>query len=472
MDASAPSGEKKASFKNPKRFLASLDAETTARVIASAADIALVIEKGVIKDIAIGNAELSGDGFDAGWRGKRWVDTVAQDSRGKVADLLVAATGENARWREVNHVSPNGRELPVQYIAVATGADDRIVALGRELRSISKLQQRLVDAHQNAEREYDRLRDAEARYRMLFDVVSEAVLIVEAETFRIMDANRAAGAMLNRRTDQLAGADFYTLFKKAARGPIETAIMQARASGATRYCAAAVVGAGQCDLSISAFRHGSKIELIVAVSVNGAGANASARSSTAEAFSVLEELPDALVVTDEAARILVANKSFFAMAHLTDDAEAGGLMVSEFVGRSSTDFNVLLSNLRNYGVVRNFSTVFRDRIGVEDLVEVSAVATSAGDAKRFAFSIRSVAKRLDRDQKAKEELPSSPDQLTGLVGKMPLKEIVRESADIIERLCIEAALEMTGDNRASAAEMLGLSRQGLYSKLKRFDIDL
>jgi DNA-binding protein Fis len=29
---------------------------------------------------------------------------------------------------------------------------------------------------------------------------------------------------------------------------------------------------------------------------------------------------------------------------------------------------------------------------------------------------------------------------------------------------------MTGDNRASAAEMLGLSRQSLYAKLHRFGL--
>ena len=54
---------------------------------------------------------------------------------------------------------------------------------------------------------------------------------------------------------------------------------------------------------------------------------------------------------------------------------------------------------------------------------------------------------------------------------MPLKDIVRDSTTLIERLCIEAALKLTDDNRASAAEILGLSRQGLYSKLKRFGID-
>jgi DNA-binding NtrC family response regulator len=37
-------------------------------------------------------------------------------------------------------------------------------------------------------------------------------------------------------------------------------------------------------------------------------------------------------------------------------------------------------------------------------------------------------------------------------------------------MCIEAALRMTGDNRASAAEMLGLSRQSFYMKLHRYGI--
>jgi len=47
---------------------------------------------------------------------------------------------------------------------------------------------------------------------------------------------------------------------------------------------------------------------------------------------------------------------------------------------------------------------------------------------------------------------------------------VRESTDVIEALCIEAALKLTGNNRASAAEMLGLSRQSLYTKLNRYGI--
>ncbi|MEM6733587.1 MAG: helix-turn-helix domain-containing protein, partial [Myxococcota bacterium] len=71
---------------------------------------------------------------------------------------------------------------------------------------------------------------------------------------------------------------------------------------------------------------------------------------------------------------------------------------------------------------------------------------------------------------ATNDLPQSVQQLTGLVGRVSLKEIVRETTDVIERLCIEAALEVSGGNRASAAQILGLSRQSLYSKLRRHSI--
>jgi len=47
---------------------------------------------------------------------------------------------------------------------------------------------------------------------------------------------------------------------------------------------------------------------------------------------------------------------------------------------------------------------------------------------------------------------------------------VRETVEITERMCIEASLRLTGDNRAAAAQMLGLSRQSLYDKLRRYDL--
>jgi transcriptional regulator PpsR len=103
-------------------------------------------------------------------------------------------------------------------------------------------------------------------------------------------------------------------------------------------------------------------------------------------------------------------------------------------------------------------------------VEISAVAIGNGGLPCFGFAIRNIGPRLDVQPQAARAMPRSVEQLTELIGRVPLKELVRESTDVIEKLCIEAALELTGDNRASAAEMLGLSRQSLYVKLRRYGL--
>ena len=54
---------------------------------------------------------------------------------------------------------------------------------------------------------------------------------------------------------------------------------------------------------------------------------------------------------------------------------------------------------------------------------------------------------------------------------MTLREIVQETVSSVERNCVETALELAKGNRTAAAEMLGVSRQSLYSKLSRYALD-
>jgi DNA-binding NtrC family response regulator len=90
----------------------------------------------------------------------------------------------------------------------------------------------------------------------------------------------------------------------------------------------------------------------------------------------------------------------------------------------------------------------------------------------LGFTIRDISLRLGVEAKSNNDVFRSKGQMTELVGRVPLKDIVSETTDLIEQMCIEAALELTGDNRSSAAEMLGLSRQSLYVKLRRFGINV
>ena len=102
-------------------------------------------------------------------------------------------------------------------------------------------------------------------------------------------------------------------------------------------------------------------------------------------------------------------------------------------------------------------------------IEISAVKLPSA-SPRMALFIRDIARRVTTEHPMSQHLPGSIEQITRRVGQVPLKELVRESTDVIEALCIQAALELTQDNRASAAELLGLSRQSLYTKLRKYSI--
>jgi transcriptional regulator with GAF, ATPase, and Fis domain len=45
--------------------------------------------------------------------------------------------------------------------------------------------------------------------------------------------------------------------------------------------------------------------------------------------------------------------------------------------------------------------------------------------------------------------------------------LVRETTEVSERMCIDAALKLAPDNHATAAELLGLSSQSWYATLRR-----
>jgi len=124
------------------------------------------------------------------------------------------------------------------------------------------------------------------------------------------------------------------------------------------------------------------------------------------------------------------------------------------------------------GTASRFLTIIRGELGTVEEIEVSAVAIPDNRSPCLGFSIRSIESRVDLAPSI-STLPGgqSPEDLSNLIGRVSLKEIVREATDVIERMTIQAALEHTGNNRALASEMLGLSRQSLYVKLHRYGIN-
>ena len=165
----------------------------------------------------------------------------------------------------------------------------------------------------------------------------------------------------------------------------------------------------------------------------------------------VEHAPDGFIVTDGDGRVIIANAAFFDMAQVAHEDSARGRPLDDWVGASGVDVAVLIANLRQRGAVRFFASTVRGEEGATVQVEISAVAIRNGGQPCFGFAIRNVAPRMSGPSSpdspaAARAIPRSVEQLTELIGQVPLKDLVREATEVIERLCIEAALELTGNN--------------------------
>ncbi len=460
-------------FDSPELFLAGLDAQTAASLISAAADVALVLdEHGVIQDMAFGSDELRHGHHD--WLGKPWLQTVTIESRPKVEEMLgEAASSGSAKWRHINHPSADSADLALLYTVVPLSRDagpHRAVAFGRDLRSQVALQQRLVSAQLSMERDYWRLRHVETRYRLLFQVAAEAVLILDATTEKLEEANPSAYKLLGDKA-RVASWTLVQGLEALSVPAVQQMYAALRLRGRADPITVCFTGSADVyTLSGSLFRQENSTHFLIRIIPLKATEASLESSLTQMLLRVVDNAPDAFVVTDLDGRVLTVNRAFLELTQLASDALVKGEPLQKWLGRSGVDMNVLITNLRQRGTVRLFATTLQGEYGSSADVEISAVSVTTGDQPCLGFTIRDVGRRLGVEPMTSKDLPRSAGQMTELVGRVPLRDIVRETTDLIEELCIEAALELTGDNRAAAAEMLGLSRQSLYVKLKRFGV--
>jgi transcriptional regulator PpsR len=164
--------------------------------------------------------------------------------------------------------------------------------------------------------------------------------------------------------------------------------------------------------------------------------------------------------------ILKANKAFIKLSHAKNEQDLIGTSIQNYLGADTSDFDQMMQSLRGKASTQScISSINNNRGGIK-LVDISAVSVAQPRAC-VGMIFRQVDSRLNKDKTIDKKLVRSSQELSMLVGKVPLKEILAETTDLIEQLCIKAALDLTNDNRVSASEILGLSRQSLYIKLRK-----
>ncbi|MEL6315383.1 MAG: helix-turn-helix domain-containing protein, partial [Pseudomonadota bacterium] len=111
------------------------------------------------------------------------------------------------------------------------------------------------------------------------------------------------------------------------------------------------------------------------------------------------------------------------------------------------------------------NSVVGNRLAVD--VSVAQLRQSSRDAG-FGFIVRDVTPMSSETEAAPGMMTEDAMKtVMDLVGTASLKELVSATSDVVEKMCIETAVKLTNNNRVAAAEMLGLSRQSLYVKLRK-----
>ena len=166
--------EGKHPFEKAAELFQSLDADAAMKLAMMAGDVTLVLDDtGTILDAAFDPREFPAF---SGWIGqatglkrsptkavpRSWKSLAARPTRGGAA----LAPGQSRPSRDGGGADPLCR-------APASMAARNRIAFGRDLREAGKLQQRLLQVQQSLERDYLRMRQLEARYRMLFERSTE-----------------------------------------------------------------------------------------------------------------------------------------------------------------------------------------------------------------------------------------------------------------------------------------------------------
>jgi transcriptional regulator PpsR len=416
--------------------------------VSLSSDIALVIDSdGVIRNVAQGQDDPVAPGAYH-WVGRPWIDTVSGDTRPKITHLLkeVSSTGI-ARRREVNHPVTDDSSIPISYTAIRLGEKGPVLAVGRDLRAIAAIQQRYVESQQDMERGYWQARQAEARYQLLFQVATDAVMVLDAETFQIIEANNAAVQLYGVSAQEMHGRPVSFAFEHHSRGALNELLGNARRTGESGEIRARLQGTHTSTSVVATpFRTQDAMRLLVRLRTIDA-ANA-ASSLTQNLSRLVDQTRDGVVVTDSSGRIRIANPAFLALVRQGSEKQVTNEPLMNWLGLEDRPLAALVAQVRRDGIVRQVRAFLRHAGGhsgpqreAARAVEVSATLLTEGDQECIGFTIHPITEGAAPGAGAvgvslsehAEALRSGIEALAAQVGERALADLVVDATALAER---------------------------------------
>lgn len=403
------------------------------------------------------------------WVGQNILDLVEEESVPKIRhhlDALKSSDSGDVRVTEVNHSGGAEWGFPIRYSMMREG--DRVLFVGRDLAAIASVQQALVNTQLALEADYGSSRDFETRYRAVMEVSSEPLVLVNISSGHIEDINSRAAEMLGENPDKLRGGDFLNKFDEKDRpDSLDAAISGASGKAVREWRATAKISRRRLLILMTPIRSAGTRYAVCRLETEKSNADDTDLLSNGLKM-LFDEGVDAIVFADAAGVIQKCNNSFLDLCDVATADEVENRPLADFLSRGSIDQKMLIEGGKKSGQLRSYNTKVVTNYRSTLPVNVSATLLSDSKERGFGFIIRIMRSVEAVPVATTPSVLAANQNVSKLVGASPLKEIVAGTADVIERICIETAIEMTGNNRVAAAEMLGLSRQSLYVKLRKF----
>jgi PAS domain-containing protein len=221
----------------------------------------------------------------------------------------------------------------------------------------------------------------------LFSVAVEAVVIVQAGTRRVVQANPAATALLGISPAALIGARFVDAFDSLGANSLAQAMDEAQILGAADdvTCRSAEQ-AVDLTAKVSLFRAEEESFLLVRL----AAMSDDSRQNEAESpvFDAIESAAVGFVLTDAGLRVEYANQALTEMAGLTPPAAMSGCSLVRWLEFSADDLTRLRDQMSRRQATSIMTARLRPDRGSPLEVEVCAVAVPDGPQICWGFTIR------------------------------------------------------------------------------------
>lgn len=448
--------------------------DTFGEIISRTADLGLILSPECKIEGILASPEFRPKDLIAGFEGMHIRDTLTVESVPKFeARLEDFLSGEEpARSVELNHKAAidGVQGLPVRYSYHPVGERGRILLMGRDLRPIAEMQQQLVAAQLALEKDYEARRENDMQFRVLMASVEEAVFFASLPEGTVRDCNGAAREMLGKQGGDLIGATLEQIFDDKGKGALAERLIVAASDSSKPAVPLKARAAGRMvSVHPVLFRSGGDQAMLCRVT-ESAPAVLKTGSLSENLTGLFERGGDAIVFVDAGGAVISANDAFLDLADVTDGGALKTRSVGDFLARGSVDLNVMLENAARSGAMRAYGTRITGEFGTQRAVEISTTHVQTGASPVFAMVMRDVSRTAAARADAATTGNVDATSVVELIGRETLRDIVAKTTDVVEKMCIETAVELTSNNRVAAAEMLGLSRQSLYVKLRKYGL--